>query len=110
LLKTQLSAGNVDVTAYALRTANSGLNLMLVNKDAVQNLTLTIETNQRIETATAQTMTGPSLSATSGVTIQDATVSKDGSFTPASPVTLTASASQTTCYIPALSATLICIT
>jgi hypothetical protein len=110
LLETQLSAGNVDVTAYALRTANGGLNLMLVNKDIVQNLTLTIQTNQRIETATAQTMTGPSLSATSGVTIQGATVSKDGSFAPASPVTLTASASQTTCYIPALSATLICIT
>lgn len=110
LLETHLSAGNVDVTAYALRTASGGLNLMLVNKDTLQNLTLTIQTNQRIETATAQTMTGPSLSATSGVTIQGATVSKDGSFAPASPVTLTASASQTTCYIPALSATLICIT
>jgi hypothetical protein len=110
LLETQLSAGNVDVTAYALRTASGGLNLMLVNKDALQNLTLTIQTNQRIETATAQTMTGPSLSATSGVTIQGATVNKDGSFAPTSPVTLTASASQTTCYIPALSATLICIT
>jgi hypothetical protein len=110
LLETQLSAGNVDVTAYALRTANGGLSLMLVNKDTVRNLTLTIQTNQRIETATMQTMTGPSLSATSGVTIQGATVNKDGSFAPGSPVTLTASASQTTCYIPALSATLICIT
>ena len=83
---------------------------MLVNKDTVQSLTLTIQTNQRIETATAQTMTGPGLSATSGVTIQGATVSKDGSFAPASPVTLTTSTSQTTCYVPALSATLICIT
>ncbi|HET6216269.1 MAG TPA: hypothetical protein VFE27_04560, partial [Acidobacteriaceae bacterium] len=91
LLETQLSAGNVDVTAYALRTASGGLNVMLVNKDTLQNLTLTIQTDQRIETATAQTMTGPSLSATSGVTIQGATVNKDGSFAPASPVTLTAS-------------------
>jgi hypothetical protein len=110
LLGTQLSAGNVDATAYAVRTASGGLNLMLVNKDPLQNLTLTIQTDRPIETATAQTMTGPNLSATSGVTIQGATVGKDGSFAPASPVTLTASSSHTTCYIPALSATLICIT
>ena len=110
LLETQLSAGKVDVTAYAVRTASGGLNLMLVNKDTLQNLTLTIQTNQRIETASPQTMTGPSLAAISGVTIQGATIDTDGSFAPASPVTLTVSASQTTCYIPALSATLISIT
>ena len=108
--RRNLSAGNVDVTAYALRTASGGLNLMLVNKDTLQNLTLTIQANQRIETATAQTMTGPSLSAISGVTIQGAAISRDGSFAPASPVTLAVSASQTTCYVPALSATLISIT
>jgi hypothetical protein len=110
LLETQLSAGDVDVTAYALKTPSGGLNLMLVNKDALRNLTLTIQANQHIETATAQTMTGPSLSALSGITIQGATISKDGSFAPASPVTLTTSASRTICYIPALSATLVCIT
>ena len=34
-------------------------------------------------------MTGSSLAATSGVTIQGATVNKDGSFSPVSPDTLT---------------------
>ena len=55
-------------------------------------------------------MTGASLAATSGVTIQGATVNKDGSFAPASPTTLTASGDQTACFIPALSAALISIT
>ena len=46
LLETQLSAGTVDATAYAVRTASGGLNLVVVNKDTLQNMTLTIETNE----------------------------------------------------------------
>jgi hypothetical protein len=110
LLETRLSAGSVDATAYAVRTASGGLNLMVVNKDAVQNLSLTIEAGQKIGTATLQMMTGGSLAATSGVTIQKAAVNPDGTFAPASPETLISSASLTTCYIPALSAALISLT
>ena len=110
LLETQLSAGGAPVTAYALRTASGGLNLIVVNKDTSQNLALTIQTSQSIKTATSQTMTGASLAATSGVTIQGALVNKDGSFAPTSAATLTASGTRTTCNIPALSAALISIT
>ena len=110
LLETQLAAGTVDATAYAVRTASGGLNLVVVNKDTVQNMTLTIATNQNIQSATLQTMTGASLAATSGVTIQGATVNPDGSFFPASADTLTPAGTQTTCFIPALTAALISIT
>jgi hypothetical protein len=110
LLATQLSAGSVDATGYAVRTATGGLNVIVVNKDALRDLTLTIETSQNIETATQQIMTGPSLAATSGVTIQGATVNKDGSFVPAGPDILIPAGTQTTCSIPALSAALISIT
>lgn len=110
LLATQLSVGSVDATAYAVRTPSEGLSIIVVNKDTLQNLTLTIQTNDAIQTASMQTMTGPSLAAISGVTIQGATVNKDGSFAPASPGTLTPSEGQTTCFIPALSAALISIT
>ncbi len=110
LLVTQLAAGTVDATAYAVRTASGGLNLVVVNNDTVQNMTLTIATNQNIQSATLQTMTGASLAATSGVTIQGATVNPDGSFFPASADTLTPAGTQTTCFIPALTAALISIT
>ena len=110
LLETQLLAGSVDVTAYAVRTASGGLNLIVVNKDAVHNLSLTIQTAQKIGTATLQLMTGGSLAATSGVTIQSAAVNQDGSFAPASPEILIPSANLTTCYIPTLSAALISLT
>jgi hypothetical protein len=110
LLESQLSAGTVDATAYAVRTASGVLNLVVVNKDTLQNMILTIETNQNIQLATLQTMTGASLAATSGVTIQGATVNPDGTFFPHSPDTLTAAGTQTTCFIPALTAALISIT
>jgi hypothetical protein len=110
LLTTQLSVGSVDATAYAVKTTGGGLNLILVNKDELQNLTITIETNQNIETATLQRMMGPSLAATSGVTIQGATVNTDGSFDPVEPETFTPAGTRATCYIPKLSAALIKIT
>lgn len=110
LLETQLSAGSVDVTAYAVRTPSGGLNIIVVNKDTLHNLSLTIQANQPVKAASMQTMTGPSLAAVSGVTIQGATMNQDGSFAPASPGTLTAAGSRTTCFLPALSAALISIT
>jgi hypothetical protein len=109
LLQTQLSAGSLDATAYAVRSANGVLRVMLVNKDT-QDLPLVIEANQTIQAATLQIMTGPGLSALSGVTIQGSTVNIDGSFAPANPDALTSLGTQTTCTIPALSAGLISIT
>jgi len=109
LLATQLSAGSADATAYTVRSASGGLNVILVNNDTL-NLTLAIDTNQNIRTATLQIMTGPGLAATSGVTIQGATVNRDGSFAPAKPGKLPLTGTQTTCSIPALSAGLISIT
>jgi hypothetical protein len=110
LLQTWLSAGSINATAYALETVSGGLNLVLVNKDPMQVLTVAIETNRSIRSATLQTMTGASLAATAGVTIQGATVNNDGGFSPASPVTLTASGTRTSCSVAALSAALISIT
>jgi hypothetical protein len=110
LLQTQLSAGTLNVTAYAVKKTSGGLSLIVVNKDPLENLTLSIQTSQTIRTATMQTMTGASLAATSGVTIQGALVNQNGSFAPLSPTTLTPSATGTTCHISALSAALISIT
>ena len=110
LLQTQLSVGNVNVTAYAVKTTTGSLCVMIVNKDVGEDLTITIQTNQHIQAANMQLMSGPGLAATSGVIIQGATVNKDGSFAPVQPLPLIASGSQTTCQVPALSAALISIT
>jgi hypothetical protein len=107
LLETELLAGPVEATAYAIRSASNVLNIVVVNKDPVQNLTLTIEAGQTIASATLQSMTAPGLTSLSGIRIQGASVGTDGSFAPASPDTLTPAGTQTTCFVPALSAALI---
>ena len=75
----------------------------------VQDLTLTIDANQTIQNASLQLMLGPSLAATSGVTIQGATVDKDGTFAPAVPTILASEGTKAICHVPALSAALISI-
>ena len=113
LYTSQISAGSLNVTAYAVKTS-SGLNLIVVNKDLTQNLQLTVQLPRGASSATLLTMTqltsgamGPDLSATSGVTIQGASVNPNGTFSPAAPYTLNPSGSELTCYVPALSAVLI---
>ena len=117
LLTSALSAGSLNATAYAVKTASGGLNLIVNNKDSTQNLQLTAALPQMVNSATllqlAQSSTGATgaiLSATTGVTIQGALVNVDGTFSPAAGYTLSASGSQVTCYVPALSAVLIQMT
>jgi hypothetical protein len=114
LYQTTVSAASLNVTAYAVKTPAGGLNIMVVNKDATQNLQLTIALPQFVTTATLLGMTqltsgatAPSLTATAGVTIQAAPVNIDGTFSPAAAYTLTAKGTQVGCYVPALSAALI---
>lgn len=114
LYTAQLSAGSLNATAYAVKTAAGGLNLIVNNKDPTQNLQLTAMLPQTANTASLLSLTqltsgatAPSLSATSGVTIQGASVNPDGSFSPSAAFTLASGSSQITCYVPALSAVLI---
>lgn len=114
LYTTQVSAGALNVTAYAVKTLNGGLHIVVVNKDSTNNLNLSIQLPQSAASATLLEMTqlssgatGPNLAATSAVTIQGTSVNADGSFSPAAAYTLTVSGSQVECYVPLLSAVLI---
>lgn len=113
LYTTSLTAGSLNVTAYAVKTA-SGLNLVVVNKDSTQNLRLAIQLPQVAASATLLEMTqlssgasGPDLMATSGVMIQGAIVGADGSFAPGQAYALSSKGDSMSCYVPALSAVLI---
>ena len=102
------------MTAYAVKNSSGGLNLVIVNKDSTQNLQLGTQLPQSASTATLLEMTqftagasGPILSATSGVTIQGASIGTNGSFSPGAAYALSPSGMQLSCYVPALSAVLI---
>ena len=117
LYRTQMSAGSLNVTGYAVRTSSGGLNLIVVNKDLTQHLQLSVALPQTANSATLLAMTqlssgatAPDLTATAGVSIQGASVNLDGTFSPPTAYTLTANSPQLTCYVPALSAVLIQVT
>ncbi len=104
-----------NVTAYAVQSS-AGLILVAVNKDPEANLKLDITLPEDASYANLYQLTQrsgeaslPDLAATSGVTIQDASVGADGSFVIGDPYTLTASDTGLTCYVPALSAVLVCV-
>jgi hypothetical protein len=110
LLETTVSAAGLDVTAYTVKSSNSGLNLLVVNKDPSKTLSLTVNCGQSVSSASLLLMTAPTLDATTGVTIQGASIQQDGTFMPEVAYTLQASGSTVSCYVNALSAGMIAIT
>jgi len=113
LCATSFSTAGTSASAYAVKNSNGDVSLVIVNKDS-QNLQLTVSMPQTVRSASLMTMSqlstgaaGPSLAATLDVTIQGASIAKNGDFKPAAPYDLAVSGSQIDCYVPALSAVLI---
>jgi Bacterial Ig-like domain (group 2) len=114
LYATQLSAGSLNVTAYAVQAPSGNLNLVIVNKDPIQNLQLAVQLPQPAQSATLLEMNQlsegavmPELVATDGVTIQGSPVNLGSPFSAGAAYTLSANGSQLNCYVPGLSAVLI---
>jgi hypothetical protein len=110
LLQTSVAAAGLNVTAYCVRSTNGALSIIVVNKDATQNLTLSVDTGQSVNSAALLVLGGPALSATSAVLIQGAAVAATGAFAPAAAYTPTVADGVVSCYVPAASAALIQIT
>ena len=102
-----LSAGELNVSAYALERADESLSIVVVNKEAAQNLSLSIDCGGAVEAATLVTLTGPAADAASGVAIQGAAIGKDGRLAPQDAYALAHAGSLVHCYVGALSAALI---
>jgi hypothetical protein len=108
MLTTSVSAADLNVTAYSVQSSSGGVNMLLVNKDSTQNLRASIAFGQIVQQATLFQMTGPGLTATSGVTIQGASVNVDGSFAPGPPYAAPQVIDNVvSCYVPSLSAVLL---
>ncbi len=114
LYRTTVSAGALNVTAYAILTASGGLNLIINNQDPTNNLALSVQVPTTPPIGSLLQLTqlttdaaGPSLTATTGVTLQGAEVDASGTFTPADPYLIAVNGNQLDCYVPALSAVLL---
>ena len=114
LYPATVTAGSLNVTAYAVKADAGGWNVVIVNKDATANLQVTVSLPQQVDSATLLEMTqlsegasAPSLSATDGVSIQGSGVNADGTFAPSAAYTLASNGSTVSCYVPALTAVLV---
>jgi len=107
LQQTSVDANGLNVTAYTVKPSAGGLSLIVVNKDATNNLSLTIDCGQAVSSATLSLMTCLSLASTTGVTIQGSPINPDGSFTPGLPYAVPASGTQVTAYLNPASAALL---
>ena len=110
LLETTVAAGSLNVSAYTVQNSPTKLSVILVNKDATQNLQFTATCPGAVQSASLQVLAGPSLPATSGVTIQGGAVNPDGSFSPQSSYGASVAGNSFTGYVPAASAVLIVVT
>jgi hypothetical protein len=107
LRDSALSAGELNVSAYALERADESLSLVVVNKEAAQNLSLSIDCGAAVDAATLVTLTGPAADAASGVALQGAAIGNDGRLAAEDPYALPHAGSLVHCYVGALSAALI---
>ena len=109
LQQTKVNAGGLNASAYAIKAASGGLSIIINNKDRTQSLNVTIQLRQPASPAQMIQMTCPSLSATTGVTIQGAAIEPNGAFSPGRATPLQASGSTVTCYVGPITAALILI-
>jgi hypothetical protein len=108
LLQTTFSNSNFKATIYAVLIPSGAINIVIVNKEMYQSLNITIDCGRNIIDADLIELRGPSLTATTGQTLQGATVATDGSITLGThyaPAGI--SGSKVNCYVPAISAVLL---
>lgn len=103
LQQTIISAGGLNSTAYTIQAVSGALSIIINNKDQVQNLNVTLQLPQPAQSAKLIQMTGASLDATTGVTIQGSAIQPDGTFSPGPATTLP----TMSCYVSPMSAVLI---
>lgn len=88
VLETTIDVSDLNATAYAIEASNGGYSVIVNNKDQTQTLNVTLILPQSAQSAQLIQMTGPALDASTGVTIEGATIQPTGAFSPGAPITL----------------------
>jgi hypothetical protein len=107
MLSTAASAGSLNFSAYAIAQSDGSTNIALVNKDAASGVNASVDVGMAVTTASAMYLQGPSLSATTGVTLAGGSVAADGTWTPNPPYALSAKGNVVTVLVPPASAALV---
>jgi hypothetical protein len=107
VLATTAKAGALNFTAYAIAQGDGSTNVVLNNKDAMSPVQAVVDVGASVSSAEVVYLLGPSLAATTGVTLAGGTVSGAGAYTPAAPFALPVSGKTVTVTLPPASAALV---
>jgi hypothetical protein len=109
MLSTTVSASGSNLRAYTVTPADGSTVVVIVNGEASKGVNATVDVGAAVSSATAVYLRGPSLTSTTGVTLGEAPVNPDGTWSPKAPYTLTHSGNTVTVPVPAASAVLITV-
>jgi hypothetical protein len=107
LVLLDVSAGSVNLTAYAALDPDGSLHLVAINNDLTQDAALTITPGAGYQSALAMRLTGTALDLVTGTTLGGAGVQSDGSWLPATLESARLSGTNFITPLPAGSAMLI---
>jgi hypothetical protein len=107
VLATSGVPATINFSAYAVSSAGSTTTVVLNNKDRATTVHATVDVGATIASATAILLRGPSLDATTGVTLADAAIAPDGGFAPSPPTALPTAGKTFTIDVPPASAALV---
>jgi hypothetical protein len=103
-----MNAGTTKLTAYAITPADGTTAVVLVNSDATAGVNATVDVGTAVTSCSAIYLRGASLMATTGVTLAEAAVNPDGSWSPKPPYT--PAHTGTTCTVPLPASTAVLVT
>jgi hypothetical protein len=107
MLGTSGAPTTINFSAYAVAGAGSTTSVVLNNKDPATTVHATVDVGVAITSANALWLRGPSLDATTGVTLGSAAISPDGGFAPDPPTDVTSAGHTFTLDVPPASAVLV---
>jgi hypothetical protein len=100
-------AGALNVTSYAVAPGDGSISVVVINKDPKTGLKASVDVGAAVTSASAAYLLGPSLTATSGLTIAGAPITSEGAFNPQPPFALPTAGNSVSVLVPAASAVLI---
>jgi hypothetical protein len=107
VLATAVQVSQVNFTGYAVSRPDGSTNVVLVNKDTAQTVDASVDAGKAVTEAEAIFLEGPSILATSGVTLAGAGISSAGEWNPKPAWTLPVSGHVVTVAVSPASAVLI---
>ena len=108
-MPTHLVSASDELRAFAVRNADGGLQVCLINKHDQSSIQVAIDTGRAFAAASMISLSGPAPTATSGVRLGGAPINEFGAWSPTRRQ-VSLAGSQLTVDVPAASAQLIALT